>query len=390
MVSVPKKVCVIGLGHIGLPTACVLANAGYQVLGVDNNKKVLDRLQLAQLINPEPDLQNLLAKVIHHGSLKLTTQISPANIHIIAVPTPLDQSDKPDLSLVNSVTEALKPHLRAKDLVLLESTCPIGTTEAIAKKLRKDCPEIYVAYCPERVLPGNILFELIHNDRVVGGVDQASTQLTVEFYKTFVLGDVTATNARTAEAVKLAENTFRDINIAYANELSMIVDKLEIDVNELIQLANRHPRVKILSPGPGVGGHCIAVDPWFLASAAPDLAGLTTKARATNKKKTEWVVGKVREVAKKNGAKVIACLGLTYKPNVSDIRESPALEIVRSLEKDFHVLSVDPHVPDTENLYDAIDQAKVIVGLVAHNEFSNIAENYFIGKIKLDFARVFQ
>jgi len=282
MVSVPKKVCVIGLGHIGLPTACVLANAGYQVLGVDNNKKVLDRLQLAQLINPEPDLQNLLAKVIYDGSLKLTTQISPANIHIIAVPTPLDQGDKPDLSLVNSVTEALKPHLRAKDLVLLESTCPIGTTEAIAKKLRKDCPEIYVAYCPERVLPGNILFELIHNDRVVGGVDQASTQLTVEFYKTFVLGDVTATNARTAEAVKLAENTFRDINIAYANELSMIVDKLEIDVNELIQLANRHPRVKILSPGPGVGGHCIAVDPWFLASAAPDLAGLTTKARATN------------------------------------------------------------------------------------------------------------
>lgn len=384
-----KKVCVIGLGHIGLPTACVLATSGYQVLGVDKSRKVLDRLHRAQPINPEPDLQKLLAKVLKDGALKLSTQINSAAIYIIAVPTPLDNFNKPDISLVNSVIEALRPHLRPGNLVLLESTCPIGTTETIAKSLKITCPEIYVAYCPERVLPGNILFELIHNDRVIGGVDQTSTDLSVEFYKTFVLGDVVATNARTAEAVKLAENTFRDINIAYANELSMIAERLDIDAKELIRLANKHPRVKILSPGPGVGGHCIAVDPWFLASAAPDLARLISRARETNKKKTEWVIGKVHEAAKKSGAKVIACLGVTYKPNVCDIRESPALEIVRCLEKDFHVLSVDPYVPGTENLYDAIDRAEVVVGLVAHNEFLNISQEHLRGKIKLDFAGVF-
>ncbi len=385
-----KKVCVIGLGHIGLPTACVLAMSGYDVLGVDIDKKVVMRTQLGESIYIEPNLHDLLIKTIKNKSLKVSINIASADIYIIAVPTPLTPDNQPDLSYVNAVIDTIKPHLRSHDLILLESTCPIGTTHKIARELEKVCPDVYVAYCPERVFPGNILYELIQNDRVVGGVNDASTVKAMEFYQSFTCGDIVATDVRTAEAVKLAENVYRDINIAYANELSMIADRLNLNIKELILLANKHPRVQILNPGIGVGGHCIAVDPWFMIASAPDLAILTSKARDVNAKKTNWIIQKVRDAIKENQAKVVVCLGLTYKPNVSDIRESPALIVVETLEREIEVLRVDPYVPNTQILYDAIARADIIVGLVAHSGFFSISPNLLEGKIVLDFAGIFK
>lgn len=390
MSKMPKQVCIIGLGYIGLPTACILANSNYSVLGVDTDDKVIDRVQSATLINPEPNLQNLLIKGIQNGNIKISMNVAPADIHIITVPTPLDLGHHPDLSHVNAAVETIKPFLRPYDLVLIESTCPIGTTERIAKNLQSISLDIHVAYCPERVLPGNILHELIHNDRVIGGVDSASTSLAAEFYSSFILGEVLVTDAKTAEAVKLAENAYRDINIAYANELSMIADHTNLDVNELIRLANRHPRVQILQPGPGVGGHCIAVDPWFLVSSAPHVATLIPKAREVNTQKTNWVIEKIKNMVNKSKVTKVACLGLTYKPNVQDIRQSPALAIVQALEKEFNILRVDPYIQNTEVLYDALAQADMIVALVAHSEFLNIPANLLEGKILLDFAGVFK
>lgn len=384
-----KQICVTGLGNIGLPTACILATSGYAVLGVDIDSKVVARLQLAGLEFSEPNLQELLITVIQDSRLKVSINTAPADIHIIAVPTLLDLSKQPNISCVHAAINAIKPHLRSNDLILIESTCPIGTTDAIANELRVDCPGIHVAYCPERVLPGQILHELIYNDRVVGGVDEASMQHAAAFYRSFVCGQVLTTNSRTAEAVKLAENSYRDVNIAYANELSMIADRMDLNVNEVIRLANRHPRVQILNPGPGVGGYCITVNPWFLVSSAPDVAMLTSKAREVNTKKTDWVIQKVRTAIREKGAGVIACLGLTYKPNVADIRESPALTIVQALEKETKVLCVDPYVPNTEPLYDSLSRVEIVVSLVAHNEFLNIPSNYLCGKIILDFAGIF-
>lgn len=390
MNEIQKKICVTGLGHIGIPTACVLATSGYSVLGVDIDDEVVRSVQSADLINPEPKLQGLLKRAICSGNLEISAYVAPADIHIITVPTPLSLSRQPDISYVNGAIDAISPHLRPHDLILIESTCPIGTTEVIAQKLQMSCPGVHVAYCPERVLPGNILHELIYNDRVVGGIDDRSTSLAVTFYQSFVRGEVLAANVRIAEAVKLAENSYRDINIAYANELSMIADRIDLDVNELIRLANKHPRVQILKPGVGVGGHCIAVDPWFLVSSAPDLAMLTSKAREININKTGWVIQKVREAIQKNGAHVVACLGLTYKPNVPDIRESPALAVVQALEGEVEVLCVDPYTPNTIALLDALARAEIVVGLVAHNEFLNISSNDLANKIVLDFAGVFK
>jgi UDP-N-acetyl-D-mannosaminuronic acid dehydrogenase len=390
MQKIQKQVCVIGLGHIGLPTACILADSGFSVLGIDVDEKVIARVQAGLAFDQEPGLQNLLTKVLLDNRLVTSTKVSPADIYIIAVPTPLGPSKKADLSHVYSVVDALKTHLKANNLVLIESTCPIGTTELIAEKLRNSCPGISIAYCPERVLPGNILYEFLHNDRIVGGVDDTSTMKAVSFYKSFVRGEVMGTNARTAEGVKLAENTYRDINIAYANELSMIADRLNLDVNELIRLANKHPRVNILNPGIGVGGHCIAIDPWFLISSAPDITVLATKSREINTRKTGWVVEKIKATIIKNNVKKIACLGLTYKPNVSDIRESPALAIVEALEKEFEILRIDPHVPNTILLQEALELAEMFVGLVAHDVFLNIPLITFKSKIVLDFAGVFK
>lgn len=390
MVSMQKRICITGLGHIGLPTACVLANSGYSVLGVDIDEKVLIRVQSAIVVDPEPHLQDLLKKVIQNGSLQVSTNVSPADIHIIAVPTLLGPGNQPDISHVSAAINAIRPHLRSDDLVLIESTCPIGTTNSISEKLRRILDGVHIAYCPERVLPGNILHEFVHNVRIVGGVDKTSTLHAVAFYQSFIQGEVIGTDARTAEAVKLVENAYRDINIAYANELSMIADRIDLDVNELIRLANRHPRVQILNPGVGVGGHCIAIDPWYLVSTSPDLARLTSKAREVNIKKTSWVIQKIRDAIKKNNASVIACLGLTYKSNVSDMSESPALTVVKTLEREIEILRVDPYISKTELLYDALERAEIIVGLVAHDAFRNIPSSCLAGKIILDFAEVFK
>lgn len=385
-----KRVCISGLGFIGLPTACILATSGYSVLGMDIDPLVVRRVQSANLGDSEPNLKPLLETALKSGHLEVSTHTAPADIHIIAVPTPLGPGNQPNLSHLHAAVDAIVLHLRPHDLVLIESTSPIGTTEAISQKIQNICPSVHFAYCPERVLPGNILHELVHNDRVLGGVDEASTLKAVAFYQSFIQGDVFTSDVRTAEAVKLAENTYRDINIAYANELSMIADHIGLDVRKLIRLANRHPRVQILEPGPGVGGHCIALNPWFLVSSAPSLARLISKAREVNTNKTDWVVQKIRTAIKENGARVIACLGLTYKPNVADIRESPALAVIQALEKEIEVLRVDPYLPHTDQLYEALERAEIVVGLVAHRTFLNIPSHCLAGKVVLDFAGIFE
>ena len=384
-----KKVCVTGLGNIGLPTACALLAFGYDVLGVDIDRQVIDRLQSKPTNLLDPSLQNLLSEAVEKGTFKASLRPDSADIHIIVVPTFLNSQRQPDLSCVYNALNAIKSCLRPQDLVLIESTCPIGATEEIARELRMSHPETLVAYCPERVLPGNILHELIHNDRVVGGVDDLSTAHALSFYRSFVKGEVLATDARTAEAVKLAENSYRDINIAYANELSMIADQIKLDIDEVIQLANRHPRVQILKPGPGVGGYCIPLNPWFLSASAPELAQLTAKAREVNMRKTEWVIQKVKAAILEKQADTVACLGLTYKANVPDIRESPALAIVQALEKEIRVLRVDPYVSDTEPLQSALSAAQIVIGLVPHTEFVTIPSASLNGKTVLDFAGVF-
>jgi len=385
-----KQICVVGLGYIGLPTACILATSGYRVVGVDTDTKVLEKVQSASLVDPEPDLQNLLISAIQNGNFKTSNEVFYADIYIIAVSTFLNSSNQPDISHVNAALDAISPYLGSNSLVLIESTCPIGATEIIAKKLKNHCNDISIAYCPERALPGNILYELIYNDRIVGGVDEISTARAVTFYQSFVRGEVLATDVRTAEAVKLAENAYRDINIAYANELSMIADQVGLNINELIRLANRHPRVQILNPGPGVGGRCIALNPWFLVSSAPDVAILTAKAREVNINKVNWVINKIRVAIKKSSASVVTCLGLSYKPNTSDIRESPACMVVQALKKEIQVLCVDPYIADTEELYNALARADLVVSLVAHNEFLNIPPHCLIGKTVLDFAGIFK
>ncbi len=384
-----KQVCVLGLGSIGLPTACLLATSGYHVLGVDTNENVIKNVVSKEFSDPEPQLQELLKKVLQKGHLKVSTQVALADVHLIAVPTPLGPDNQPVLDHLHAAIDSIQPYLRAQDLVLIESTCPIGTTEILAKKLRAHCPGVRIAYCPERVLPGNILYELVHNDRIVGGIDEASTLHAISFYRSFVSGEILPTATRTAEAVKLAENTYRDINIAYANELSMIAEKLSLDVNELIRLANRHPRVQILKPGAGVGGRCIAVNPWFLISSAPDLTTLTKTAREINQKKANWVIEKIRSAIEQKKASTVACLGLTYKADVADTRESPALTIVQALEKEIEVLRVDPYVSNTTSLKEALARSEIIVGLIPHLAFQSIHPQELAGKTVLDFAGVF-
>lgn len=385
--KVQKHVCIVGLGHVGLPMACVLATADYIVAGVDIDNKVIERIKSPTFTDSEPRLQDLLLKAIRSGNLEVTTNVTPADIYVIAVPTLLNANNHPDISHVTSAMMAIRPHLRSGNLILIESTCPIGTTESIAQLLS---PDIHVAYCPERILPGNTLHELIHNDRIVGGINETSTQLAAEFYRSFVRGNVLTTHSRMAEAVKLAENTYRDINIAYANELSMIAAHIDLDINELIHLANKHPRVQILNPGTGVGGYCIAVDPWFLVAAAPDIALLTSKAREINMQKSNWVIKKIMDTIEGHKSSVVACLGLTYKPDVSDIRNSPALDIVKALEKEIEVLRVDPYVPNTLTLTDALICADIIVVLVAHTEFLTIPSSLLVDKKVLDFTGVFK
>ncbi len=408
-----KKVSVIGLGYIGLPTAAVLASRGMQVIGVDVNQNAVDTINAGKIHIVEPDLDIVVRSVVSTGNLKATTVPEAAEVFMIAVPTPFyasdDGSHKPNLSYIESAAKAIAPVLEKGNMVILESTSPVGTTEKLAAWLadarpdltfpqqKGDSSDIKVAHCPERVLPGYVLQELVSNDRVIGGMSNACSELAVELYKTFVRGECITTNARTAEMAKLTENSFRDVNIAFANELSVICDKLKINVWELVRLANRHPRVNILNPGPGVGGHCIAVDPWFIVDSCPDEANIIRQARLTNDAKPHYVIDQITKAADEFKRPVIACLGLAFKADIDDLRESPALRIVAALaaKNIGQIIAVEPNVKDIPDhlvqagvehasLETALETANVIVVLVDHKEFKAADRAQFATKVVID------
>lgn len=394
-----KKVCVLGLGYIGLPTAALLANRGYQIHGVDVVQSTVDTINEGRIHIVEPDLDTFVRAAVNSGNLKADIKPAQAEVFIIAVPTPFHEGYVPNVDYVVSATKAIAPYVKDEDIVILESTSPVGTTELVEQTLKEenvDTSKLYIAHCPERVLPGHIMRELVENDRIVGGLTPEATAKTVEFYQTFVKGEVLSTDARTAEMAKLTENSFRDTNIAFANELSMLCDKFEIDVWELISLTNRHPRVNVLRPGPGVGGHCIAVDPWFIVHAGGETAKLIKTSREINTYKTEWSIEKIKNSAlqfeNKNSKKAkVALLGLAFKPDIDDLRESPALYIARTLKaQNLDILAVEPNIKEHKEfeIYDfetAINEADVIVFLVAHKEFRGIR---IFGKEVIDFCGV--
>lgn len=399
-----KHICVIGLGYIGLPTAATFAAHGVKVTGVDVNLHAVDLINQGKVHIVEPDLDALVRDVV--AQQKLSAQLSPvaADAYIVAVPTPFKDNHEPDLKYIESAAKALAPYLVKGNLVILESTSPVGATEQMAAWLSDARPDlsfpqqvgeeadILIAHCPERVLPGKVLQELISNDRIVGGMTPRCSQAAIDLYKVFVKGDCIETNARTAEMCKLTENSFRDVNIAFANELSIICDKLDINVWELIQLANRHPRVNILQPGPGVGGHCIAVDPWFIVSKTPEQARLIRTAREVNDSKPKWVIDQVKikiaDFLQANPEKTIkdvtvACYGLAFKPDIDDLRESPALNITKKLaEQGLNVLAIEPNIqelpkslPENINLIslEECGKADIHLLLVTHREFKTIS-----------------
>jgi UDP-N-acetyl-D-mannosaminuronic acid dehydrogenase len=382
-----NKICVLGLGYIGLPTASTFATNGLKVVGVDVNFQIVDGLKNGELLIYEPGLRTLVQAAVRSGNLIASRTPEPADAFIIAVPTPFYDDKRADLSFVISATESIVPHLRQGNLVILESTSPPRTTmDVVAPILErsglKAGQDFHLAYSPERVLPGQILRELIENARVIGGVDRASAEAGRDLYATFVRGEIILTNATTAEMVKLMENTYRDVNIAIANEFSRLADHFGIDVWEAIAIANRHPRVRILNPGPGVGGHCISVDPWFLVEAAPDLTSLTRTSRQVNDSQPEFVVQLVKRALGGELAGVrIAALGLSYKADVDDTRESPAIEVARILKKEgATVLAYEPFKPELKlpdldmvrTLAEAIKDADLLLLLVGHTPLRNI------------------
>ncbi|HGY1014353.1 TPA: UDP-N-acetyl-D-mannosamine dehydrogenase [Aeromonas salmonicida subsp. smithia] len=397
------RVSIIGLGYIGLPTAAVIASNGIRVLGFDVNHHTVDTINHGKIHIVEPGLEELVRSAVDAGYLTAHTTPQQADIFLVAVPTPFKgENREPDLSFIQQSAISLAPCLESGNLVILESTSPVGTTEQMANWLSEarpdltfphtvkagSCPDVLVAYCPERVLPGHVVRELVDNDRIIGGLDTASTETAMAFYRLFVKnGDCIATTVRTAEMSKLAENSFRDVNIAFANELSLICDRQGIDVWELISLANRHPRVNILQPGCGVGGHCIAVDPWFIVNQNPDLAKLIQQARLVNDYKPLYVVEQIEKALSEQPSRKIACLGLSFKPNIDDLRESPALNITRILARGAQneLLVVEPHISSLPRelsnlanvqlvtLAQALEQADVVVQLVKHHQFSDVA-----------------
>jgi UDP-N-acetyl-D-mannosaminuronic acid dehydrogenase len=401
-----ESVSVIGLGYIGLPTAAMFASKSIRVIGVDIDSSAVDTINRGEIHIVEPGLDIAVHTAVTDGYLRASTQPEPADAFLIAVPTPFRGGNhEPNLNYIKAAALAIAPVLRPGNLVVLESTSPVGTTEQLATWLAEersdlkfpkhggDSPEIHIAYCPERVLPGNVMRELIHNDRLIGGMTPHCCEKAVGLYRTFVKGECVRTSARTAEMAKLTENSFRDVNIAFANELSLICDELDIDVWELIRLSNRHPRVNILQPGPGVGGHCIAVDPWFIVSKTPTEARLIRTAREVNDAKPDWVLRKVREAIRdcrsiattSSGAVVtIACYGLSFKPDIDDLRESPALSITKEILQmpSCQVLVVEPHIDelpmelDGARLVDeasARAEADIHVMLVNHTAFGGNA-----------------
>ena len=391
-----RKICVVGLGYIGLPTASLLGTKGYKVVGVDVDPNVVDTINRGNAHINEPDLDILLKSAVQSGNLTASLAPEPADIFIMAVPTPFKDGHQPDLQYVQQATKSIVPFVQRGNLVILELTSPVGTTlDVVAEGLKatnlRVGEDIYVAHCPERVLPGRILTELVENDRIVGGINDASTQMAADFYSEFVRGEVLRTDAPTAEMTKLVENTFRDVNIAFANELSVICDSLSINVWDVIALANRHPRVNILQPGPGVGGHCIAVDPWFIVARSPEAAKLTRIAREINDAKPDWVVDRVAAKARKYREPVIACLGISFKADVGDMRESPALYIARRLrdEKVGRLIVCEPNAPvvngfESASLQEAIAQADIIVLLVDHRAFRKLRASDLKEKVVID------
>ena len=399
------EVVTIGLGYIGLPTSALIASHGTSVLGVDINQSVVDTINEGKIHIVEPDLDKIVAKSVTDGFFKASTKPTSAGVYLIVVPTPFKGNHEPDISFVEAATKGIIPLLMKDDLYIIESTSPIGTTEKMQKLIFASRPElegaIHIAYCPERVLPGNVMHELVENDRVIGGVDEISTQKAISFYSKYVKGELHGTNARTAEMCKLVENSSRDVQIAFANELSLICDKADINVWELIKLANKHPRVNILQPGSGVGGHCIAVDPYFIVSDYPMESKIIGTAREVNNYKSFWCAEKIQneklQFELKNGRKPItALLGLAFKPNIDDLRESPAKYIVQkvlqSSNNGEHFI-VEPNI-ESHSVYklkdykDAIQKSDIIVFLVAHNEFREIEISS--EKIVLDFCGINQ
>ena len=385
-----NKVCVIGLGYIGLPTAAILANNGYSVCGVDINESVVKIINNGQIHIIEPELDKLVESTVNSANLFAKGKPVESDVFLIAVPTPFKNNYEPNIDFVINATISLIEVLKPGNLIILESTSPIGTTELILETLinnNVDTSEIFIAHCPERVLPGNIIFELIHNDRIVGGINYNSSNKAKQFYQTFVKGEVIITDSRTAELCKLVENSFRDVNIAFANELSIICNRANINVWDLINLANRHPRVNILKPGVGVGGHCIAVDPWFIVSQFPNDSKLIKQARTSNINKTDWVVENIRGIIKnfklKNAiSPKVALLGLSFKPDIDDLRESPALLISSLLSDEFRnnqdFMFIEPNLTKHDfikltELNDLhISNIDIVVYLVSHKLFKNL------------------
>ncbi len=397
--------CFMGLGYIGLPTAIIAAKNGVKITGVDINAKVVETINQGKIHIVEPGLQELCEEVVKKGMLKASVTPVQSDAYFIVVPTPFKGNHEPDISYVQAATEAVIPLLKEGDLYVIESTSPVGTTDKMRDLIFSKRPElqdkIYIAYCPERVLPGNVIFELVNNDRVIGGIDEKSTEKAIEFYGQFVKGQLHKTNAKTAEMCKLTENSSRDVQIAFANELSLICDKAGINVWELIALANKHPRVNILQPGCGVGGHCIAVDPYFLTAEFPKESKIIAAAREINNYKSQWCAEKVQnamlQFELKNGRKpVVAMMGLAFKPNIDDLRESPAKHIVARVMESCNnadILVVEPNVPEHKvfklsNYQEAFDRADIVVYLVAHNEFKTLPQDN--SKVILDFCGIFK
>ena len=387
-------VCVVGLGYIGLPTAAVIARAGCKVLGLDVSQKVVDTINRGEIHIEEVDLDGLVHGVVSRGLLSASTEVAPADVFVIAVPTPFDKNHAPDISYVLAAGKAIAPVLKHGDVVILESTSPVGTTEQLRDMiagmrpdlkvpgLTSEIPDISIAYCPERVLPGRILEELTNNDRSIGGITPRCARKALAFYKRFVRGECVTTDARSAEMTKLVENAYRDVNIAFANELSIVSDKMGLDVWEVIRLANRHPRVNILSPGPGVGGHCIAVDPWFIVHGAPEETPLIRTARGVNDGKMHHVIAKAEALVEAHPGAKVACLGLAFKANIDDFRESPARFVASRLARKFgeRIHIVEPYADELPieftdtgavqiDIDDALETCEIMIVLVDHDVF---------------------
>lgn len=403
------QVCVVGLGYIGLPTAAIVARAGCPVLGLDVTQSVVDTINRGEIHIEEVDLDGLVHAVVQRGLLSASLEVTPADVFVIAVPTPFGPGHQPDISYVLSAARAVAPVLKQGDVVILESTSPVGTTEAIRDliaEMRPDLkvpgvssgiPDLSIAYCPERVLPGRILHELTVNDRSIGGVTPRCARKAIAFYKLFVRGECVATDARSAEMTKLVENAYRDVNIAFANELSIVADRMGLDVWEVIRLANRHPRVNILSPGPGVGGHCIAVDPWFIVASAPEETPLIRTARGVNDGKIHHVIARADAMIAAHPGARVACLGLAFKANIDDFRESPARLVAATLARRYHerVAVVEPFAGELPrefegtgalrvDLDEALETCDILIVLVDHDVFRVVPLAERAGKVVYD------